>query len=404
MRDPAQYPYRMQSGYSPSYQVRAASQGYPVPYESGPMLLQGRAASPSPALRATGPSLALRSTGPTPAHRRAAERAPERPPQRIPERPPQRMPERPPQRAPERAPDRDRRRTWPQLVGGLLIAAACAGSALWYVPRVMADDRQVITGTVSSSGVVALNFTAAGQISKVNVHLDQAVHKGEVLAVEYAPNADSIVAADKAAISAEQAKITQLRAAAAADPANASVDSTEIAAARAQLASDQAQLATDRLKITATEIIAPAAGTVVAANGQPGETVTASGLRSYTSDSQQEATMQGPQFSLLPEGPQPVRRSAAPGSSLPVIAVRVSTAWQVVALVPEASVAGIKAGRRVTITVPTAHIAGVTGQVEQVISTPVSTPEGLYYQAVITVTGRAAAAPMNGMAADIKLG
>lgn len=297
-----------------------------------------------------------------------------------------------------------RRRTWPQVAGGVLIAGACVASAVWYVPRVMTDDRRVITGTVSSSGIVALNFAGSGQIGKVNVHLDQAVRKGEVLAVEYAPNADSILAADKAAIAAEQAKIAQLRAAAAADPANAAVDNAELAAARAQLASDEAQLATDRLKVAATEIVAPSSGIIVAANGQPGETVTSSGIRTYATDSQQQSTVQGPQFSLLPEGPQPVRRGASTGSSLPVIALRVSATWQVVALVPEGSVAGIKTGQKVTIIVPTAGITGVPGQVQQVIPNPVSTAQGVFYQAVMTVTGRAANMPMNGMAADIKLG
>ena len=290
------------------------------------------------------------------------------------------------------------------MAGGVLIAGACVASAVWYVPRVMTDDRRVITGTVSSSGIVALNFAGSGQIGKVNVHLDQAVRKGEVLAVEYAPNADSILAADKAAIAAEQAKIAQLRAAAAADPANAAVDNAELAAARAQLASDEAQLATDRLKVAATEIVAPSSGIIVAANGQPGETVTSSGIRTYATDSQQQSTVQGPQFSLLPEGPQPVRRGASTGSSLPVIALRVSATWQVVALVPEGSVAGIKTGQKVTIIVPTAGITGVPGQVQQVIPNPVSTTQGVFYQAVITVTGRAANVPMNGMAADIKLG
>jgi multidrug resistance efflux pump len=268
----------------------------------------------------------------------------------------------------------------------------------------MADDRLVITGTVASSGVVALNFAVSGQIGRLNVHLNQEVRKGEVLAVEYAPNAGSIVAADKAAVAAEQAKITQLQSAEKTDPANTSVDNADIAAARAQLASDKAQLATDRLKVTATEIVAPSAGLIVAANGQPGETVTSAGIRSYASDSGQQATTQGPQFSLLPEGPQPVRRDMAAVSSLPVIALRVSTAWQVIALIPEGSVAGIKAGQKVTIDVPTARITGLTGQVQQLIPTPVSTAQGLFYQAVITVTGHMANLPMNGMAADIQLG
>jgi multidrug efflux pump subunit AcrA (membrane-fusion protein) len=297
-----------------------------------------------------------------------------------------------------------RRRTWPQLAGGVLISSACVAAVVWYVPRVMTDDRLVMTGTVSSSGVVALNFAAPGQIGKVNVRLDQVVHKGEVLAVEYAPAAQSVVTADKAAVAAAQAKIAQLRAAAATNPGNASVDSANLTAAKAQLAAAQSQLATDRMKVTGTEIVAPAAGTVVAVNGQPGVAVTTAGIRSYATDTRQSSTTQGPQFSLVPEGPQAVRRNGTPNTSLPVVALRVSADWQVVALIPEGSVASCQAGRKVTISVPTVRITNVAGRVQQVIPTPVSTPQGPYYQAVITITGHTVTAPMNGMAADIRLG
>ena len=105
----------------------------------------------------------------------------------------------------------------------MLIAGACVFSAAWYVPHVMSDDHRLLTGTVTSTGVIALNFTGSGEINKVNVRLDQPVRKGEVLATEYAPNADSIVAADKATITAEQAKMAELRAAEAADPAAAAL-------------------------------------------------------------------------------------------------------------------------------------------------------------------------------------
>jgi multidrug resistance efflux pump len=302
------------------------------------------------------------------------------------------------------SPRRVRRRTWPQLVGGALISGACVAAAVWYVPRVMTDDRLVMTGTVSSSGVVALNFADPGQIGKVNVRLDQVVHKGEVLAVEYAPEAQSVVTADKAAVAAAKAKIAQLRAAAATNPGNASIDSAELSAAKAQLAAAQSQLATDRMKVIATEIVAPAAGTVVAVNGQPGVAVTTAGIRSYATDTRQSSTTQGPQFSLVPEGPQAVRRNGTPNTSLPVVALRVSTDWQVVALIPEGSVSSCQAGRKVTISVPTVRITNVAGRVQQVIPTPVSTAQGPYYQAVITITGHTVTAPMNGMAADIRLG
>jgi len=294
-----------------------------------------------------------------------------------------------------------RLRTWPQRIGGVLIAGACVVTALWYVPRVMADDRRLLIGTVASSGVVTLNFTYPGEISKVSVRLDQPVRKGEVLAAEYDPDAGSVVAADMATIASEQAKIAELKAA---DPAAVAADNAQIAADKAQVAVDEAQLAADRMKITATEIVAPSSGIVIAANGQPGETVTASGIRDYVTDSQQAATTQGPQFSLLPEGPQATRRTTASGSDLPVIALRTSATWQVVTLIGEDSVSGIRSGQKVTVNVPAAHIKDVPGQIVEVVPTPAATSGGVFYQAVVTISGHATSLPLNGMTADIQLG
>ena len=302
-------------------------------------------------------------------------------------------------------PDLIRRRwTWPQRVGGLLIAGTCVFSAAWYVPHVMSDDHRLLTGTVTSTGVIALNFTGSGEINKVNVRLDQPVRKGEILATEYAPNADSIVAADKATITAEQAKMAELRAAEAADPAAAGADNAQLAVDKAQLAGYQAQLATDRMKAAAMEIVAPSSGIVVATNGQPGETVTSSGIRDYATDSQQAPAVQRPAFSLLPEGPQSAREASASGSALPVIALRTSTTWQVVVLIPEDSVSAIRSAEKVTIGVPAARIKDVPGQVEEVLSTPIPTSAGVFYQAVVIITGHAANLPLNGMAADVQLG
>jgi multidrug resistance efflux pump len=297
-----------------------------------------------------------------------------------------------------------RSRTWPQRVGGVLLAGACVITAVWYVPRVMAEDRRLLTGTVTSSGVITLNFTYPGEISQVDVRLDQLVRKGEVLAAEYDPDAGSVVASDEATIASEQAKITELKAAAAADPAAAPADDAQIGAEKAQVAVDEAQLAADRMKIAAMEIVAPSAGIVIAANGQSGETVTASGIRDYATDSQQAATAQDPQFSLLPEAPQATYRIPASGSDLPVIALRTSTAWQVVTLIPEGSVSGIRPGQKVTVSVPAADIKDVPGQIDEVVPAPAATSAGVFYQAVVTITGHAKSLPMNGMTADIQLG
>ncbi len=297
-----------------------------------------------------------------------------------------------------------RQRTWPQRVGGLLIAGACVAAVAWYVPRVIGDDRQLFTGTVTSSGIVTLNFAVSGEIGKVNVHLDQQVRKGQVLAAEYAPSIDSVVAADKAAIAAEQAKMAQLRAAEAADPAAAPGDNAQLEAEKAQLALDEAQLETDEAKVTASEIVAPSAGIVIAANGQPGETVTSAGIRNYFTDSAQAPASQGPAFSLFPEGPQTVHRTSASQSALPVVALRISTSWQVVALIPEGSISRISEGGSVTISVPAGHITAVPGQITEILPTPTSTSDGTFYQAVITITGHQAILPLNGMTADIRVG
>ncbi len=185
----------------------------------------------------------------------------------------------------------------------------------------------MLTGTVTSGGVVTLNFQSAGVISTVKVQPGQPVHKGQALAVEYAPNISAIVTADDASISAVQAKIAEVKTEETLYPATIPQDQAQIAAEKAQLAMDQAQLATDRMRTDATEIVAPAAGVIVAANGQPGEAVTSSGIRDYSSSSQQVAGAQQPAFSLLPEGPQSTGRTQASGSSLPVVALRVSYSW-----------------------------------------------------------------------------
>jgi multidrug resistance efflux pump len=295
-------------------------------------------------------------------------------------------------------------RTWPQRVGGILIAVVVVASALWYIPSVMHDSRQLLTGTVASSGVITLNFSAAGEIAEIDAKLNVPVKKGQVLAKEYAPDATSLVTADKAAIAADEAKIAQVKAAEAADPANAAVDSAQLTAANAQLALDQAQMATDRMKIVTTEIVAPSGGVIVAANGQVGQTVTTAGIRDYVADAQQQSAAQGPAFSLLPEGPQAVRRVNASASAVPVFALRTSIDWQVIVLIPESSVARVRPGQRVVISVPADRVKNVPGQVSDVLPSPTQTSAGVFYQAVVNITGHASTLPLNGMTADVEFG
>jgi multidrug efflux pump subunit AcrA (membrane-fusion protein) len=289
-------------------------------------------------------------------------------------------------------------------MGGILLAAVVVASASWYIPSVLDANRELLTGTVASSGVITLNFSDAGVISVIHAKLNSPVHKGQVLAREYAPDVASLVAADKAAIAADKAKIAEVRAAKAGNPVNDTIDSAQLTAAQAQLALDQAQLATDLMKVVTTEIVAPSDGVIVAANGQVGQTVTTSGIRDYLADSQQQSAVEGPSFSLLPEGPQTTHRINASASAIPVFALRNSINWQVIVLIPESSVARVRAGQHVAISVPADHLKNVPGQVSDVLPTPAPTSEGVFYQAVVNITGHAAIVPLNGMTADVELG
>jgi multidrug resistance efflux pump len=285
----------------------------------------------------------------------------------------------------------------PQRAAAVLIAGACVFAAAWYVPGILAADGRSLTGTVTSNGIVYLNFSGSGQLAAIDARPGQQVRRGQLLATEVAPATVAVLAADRAAIAAD---VTQVTAALA-----AGVTAT-IAAARAQLAKDQAQLAVDRAEAAGTRIVAPADGTVLAVNGQPGETADPTGVRNYSAQPQGIPIAQRPLFSLFPEGPQAGVAADGSGAAapLPVIALRTSSAWQVTALVPEDSVSRVRPGQAVVIDVPAAGIAGVPGRVGELLTTPVATAQGLAYQAVVTVLGVRQGSPPTGMAADVQLG
>jgi membrane fusion protein, macrolide-specific efflux system len=284
-----------------------------------------------------------------------------------------------------------------QRIGAALIAGACVFAAAWYVPRIVSADDHSLAGAVTSSGIVYLNFSNSGQLASVRTHIGQKVRKGQLLATEAAPAQAAELSADRAVIAADK---TELAAVLGAGQAAA------IATARAQLARDQAALAIDRANAAGTRIVAPAAGTVVAVNGQPGETADAEGVRDYAAEQAGTPITQQPLFSLLPEGPQSsvAANGSSTASALPVIALRVSNSWQVSVLVPESSVSEIKTGQVVKIDVPDASISAIPGRVQAVLDTPVATSQGTSYQAVVTVLDHQQYPPPTGMAANVQLG
>ncbi len=299
--------------------------------------------------------------------------------------------------------------TWQQILGGLILAAACVAAAAWYVPRVLSTDGRMLTGSVVTSGVATLNFTSSGEIARITVHQGQRVRKGQVLATQYEPDLAPVLAADAKAVRSEKSRLASMlledsKLASEMLPAGQKAPTAaDRAAVRAQLKLDEAQQTADQARGSGSQIVAPAAGTIVAANGRPGETVTSEGIRDYATDGPKATVNQTPAFSLLPEGPQPDRRASTSSSALPVIALRTSSSWQVAALVPESSVSKVTAGERVFISVPAAHLTAVPGRISEVLPNPVSTSDGIEYQALVSVAGRVDASPLSGMAANVRL-
>ncbi len=228
-----------------------------------------------------------------------------------------------------------------QRAAAALIAGACVFAAAWYVPGIVAADGRSLTGTVTSDGIIYLNFAGSGQLAAITARAGQVVRKGQLLATQAEPAVVAVKAADRAAITADQAQVAAALAAGA---------SPAIATAKAQLA-------------------------------------------------------KRPLFSLFPEGPQSsvAANGSNAAAPLPVIALRTSSTWQVTVLVPETSVKDVRPGQAVTIDVPAAGITAVPGRVAELLSTPVVTSQGVAYQAVVSVLGRPDAPP-TGMAANVQLG
>lgn len=288
--------------------------------------------------------------------------------------------------------------TGPQRIGAILLAAVCVLGVAWYIPKIVTADRHSFTGSVSSNGLSDLNFASNGRVGKIKVHLGQTVKPGQVLATESSPATTAVVSADRAAINADMANLAGLRA------QGAKPGQPKFAAARAQLAKDRAQLASDRVKIVGTEIIAPAGGTVVAINGQTGETVTSGGVRNYSSQSQSSSAAQQPAFSLLPEGPKTSVTGSGSQTALPMLALRTAGGWQVKMLVPESAVSTIKVGQRASVSVPAVQLSNLKAYVGELSPTPVNTSSGTAYEVVINVVDSRRVIPLSGMTADVQLG
>jgi multidrug efflux pump subunit AcrA (membrane-fusion protein) len=94
-----------------------------------------------------------------------------------------------------------------QRAAAALIVGACVFAAAWYVPGIVAANGRSLTGTVTSNGIIYLNFAGSGQLAAIAARAGQLVRKGQLLATEAEPAMAAVMAADRAAITADQAQV-----------------------------------------------------------------------------------------------------------------------------------------------------------------------------------------------------
>ena len=290
-------------------------------------------------------------------------------------------------------PGQGRLATGPQRVLGLVIVVGCVLGAGWYVKQVVEADHATLTGTVISSGVLELNFGAAGQVQGIDVHVGEQVQRGQLLAVEVAPSARLIVSADVSAVRADRARVADLSHGGA--PA-------DIAQARSQLGHDLAQLARDRAALMATRIVAPAAGTVIAVDAQPGVTANSTGVVEYAGPATTKEVKRRPVVLAAARAAAEHGAAGRVGSAAGHRAAHLA-AWRVVALIPENSASKVRTGQDVTVGIPSAGLSNLRGRVIELLDAAVQTANGPSYQAVVVITGRPADPPLAGMSANITL-
>ena len=176
------------------------------------------------------------------------------------------------------APPRRRRRLW-LIVGCVLLLFILLGGIFFYMQRTNSSQVQYttvpvatgnLTQTVSSSGPLQakaeydMNFSTAGQISEIDVHVGQQVKAGQVLAKLNAPNLQ---------IAVQQAQLTVNNAQETYNTAVSNGDAqTTLDADYNQLQNAELQLQTAQNNQAAATMTAPANAVVATINGVVGQT------------------------------------------------------------------------------------------------------------------------------------
>jgi multidrug resistance efflux pump len=332
-----------------------------------------------------------------------------------------------------------------QRIIAVLLAVAVAIGVAGVAHRLLAAADDTYAAAVQPRQLAELNFQNPAPLAAILVKPGQRVRKGQVLARQQVGSLQALVAADKAALEADRARLTALQhptlseaqakqlqlqlqraqqeAQAAARSPNATRETlaaaqtaiemaenaqavartgttaNQVEAAQAQLARDQTQLASDQRALAALTVIAPFDGIVASVRGTPGELVGVTRAAPPSATNVPTA----PGFTLFPPPPQRQNTAGSATSYTPVVTVVGNSGWQVVAQVPEAAIARVRPGQRAKVHVHALSSAKLTATVEQVEGTPVNTGNTVSYDVTLTLDQSSVPRLLTGMTANVEI-
>ncbi len=278
-----------------------------------------------------------------------------------------------------------------------IVAALALIAGLAFTVRALDDSSGGYAGAVYPSQTLQLTFPGAAPLERIYVHAGERVARGEVLATQDSPGLSALVTLAEAAVTADALRVTALKQAPLGTPPT--TDSRQVAAAEAALAGARLELATDQQRLAEAVLRSPMAGLVQAVEGAPGDLAGPSGVRL---NGTQPAILDTPSFAFVPSNgaSAPVPSST---SFVPVVTVRVGNAWQVVARVPESSVASIRPGTKGTFTFDPLGGATLRCTVVSVSASPSDAGGQVAYDVILSVQGAPPRGVLPGMSGTLSL-
>ncbi|MGO9558153.1 MAG: hypothetical protein ACLPQS_01350 [Acidimicrobiales bacterium] len=292
--------------------------------------------------------------------------------------------------APTPPPSRTRAVVSVLAAAGLIVAVA-------FTVRAVDESGTGYAAAVYPSETLQLDFSGTAPIGHIYVHPGEHVNAGQILAVQDPPGLTGLVALADAAVLADEKRVAILQLA---TPGKAAAsDQREVAGADAALATARYQLAEDQERLAQSALRAPAAGTVQAVDGAPGDLAGPSGVRATGS---QPPVPNSEESGLSPAKGSVARGIPASGSDA-VVTIRVGESWEVLARVPQASVSAVHPGLRGTFTFAALGGRTLPCTVVSVSSSPSDAGGQVAYEVILSVRSGLGRDVLPGMSGTLTL-